>query len=171
MQNISSFSLWLSTVLGQPEDQIRYLLADESALQFLITWSLFEAKCFNGFMKVEHIEEYANTTSSICFSELDDIVLNFHLRYQENDFFTKLMHQQNNDELSKIRKKKFSTLCTKEKLFFLLFIVYRYRNNIFHGNKGVQSWLEYRHQINQCTKAMQVLVTHAEKITPSMKYS
>ena len=66
-------------------------------------------------------------------------------------------------------KKSFTELSTADKLFFLVFVVYRYRNNIFHGNKGVQSWLQYRDQIRRCTQVMQALVTHAERSAPTMK--
>ena len=41
----------------------------------------------------------------------------------------------------------------------LLVVVYRFRNNIFHGNKGVDSWLQYRPQIEKCTNVMQHLIT------------
>lgn len=34
-----------------------------------------------------------------------------------------------------------------QRIFFLAIVAYRFRNNMFHGNKGVQSWLLYTKQI------------------------
>jgi len=32
------------------------------------------------------------------------------------------------------------------------------RNNIFHGNKGVESWLQFAEQIEMCQGVMQKLI-------------
>ena len=43
-------------------------------------------------------------------------------------------------------------------LQFLVYIVFRYRNNIFHGNKGALTWLRYEEQIEKCTEIMLLLL-------------
>lgn len=47
----------------------------------------------------------------------------------------------------------------KSKLKLILFVVYRFRNNIFHGNKGVNSWIQYTEQIRHCVQVMKVLIS------------
>lgn len=42
----------------------------------------------------------------------------------------------------------------EQKLKFLLYVVFRYRNNMFHGNKCLSSWLKYKIEINHCIKVM-----------------
>jgi hypothetical protein len=68
------------------------------------------------------------------------------------------MHDQKLEDLEKIFSKKLNELDTYETTFMLLVVIYRFRNNIFHGNKGVQSWLVYREQIDLCINAMQFFI-------------
>ena len=46
-------------------------------------------------------------------------------------------------------------------VFFLTFVVYRFRNNIFHGNKRVDAWLRFQPQIQDCIRVMQIMISHA----------
>ncbi len=64
-----------------------------------------------------------------------------------------------------LEKERFSDLLAeKEKAVkFALCIIIRYRNNMFHGNKGVSSWLAYRQQINDCTCLMQHFISKNEQ--------
>jgi len=166
----ATFHSWLGTLFGHSELQVRRLLDDEAALHFLMAWSLFESKCFGGFVRAAKIECYARLTSkSIAAATLPDAAEHFHARYQDSKLFENLMHEQRNERLSSLLKAHFANLTTEDRLFFLVFVIYRYRNNIFHGNKGVMSWLHYREQIQYCIAAMQFMVSHAEQIKPTMK--
>ena len=66
---------------------------------------------------------------------------------------------------SYLKKENFSDLLAeKEKAVkFALCIIIRYRNNMFHGNKGVSNWLAYRQQINDCTCLMQHFISKNEQ--------
>lgn len=61
-----------------------------------------------------------------------------------------------------------SDMKPEDMVFFVAFVVYRYRNNMFHGNKGIHSWLQYGEQIRLCTEAMQAFVSHAESMSPTI---
>ena len=50
-------------------------------------------------------------------------------------------------------------LSESDMIFMLVFVIYRFRNNIFHGNKGVGSWLQYKEQIKWCFTVMQLLIS------------
>ncbi len=80
------------------------------------------------------------------------------------------MHNKNNPRLLELLAKPFSDIRNEEIIYLLVFVIYRYRNNIFHGNKGVQSWLNYQEQIKHCTRVMQVMISHAESKKPTMDY-
>lgn len=163
------FATWLSQLFRQSEHQVNRLLEDESALHFLITWSLFESKCFEGFLKAESIAAYAKKESAtLNLSDIRGIGAHFHERYQNSRLFQNLMHKQKNERLLSLLKESYADFTPEDVIFFLTFIIYRYRNNIFHGNKGVESWLQYREQIQLCIQAMQVMISHAEQVTPTM---
>ena len=165
-----AFHSWLAALFEQSEMDIRRLIDDETALQFLIAWSIFEAKCFSGFVKAAQIAGYAKRASpSVCQESISDAVAHFHARYQDESLFRHLMHRQDNTRLSGLIGHKLSDLTDEDRVFFLVFVIYRFRNNIFHGNKGVETWLRYREQIQYCIGAMQVLITHAEQAAPSIR--
>ena len=169
MLPISSFPSWLGTLLGQSESETKRLLSDESALHFLIAWSLFESKCFGGFVKAKDIGDFAKRACcSIDWQVLRASAEHFHTRYQRSTLFKNLMHGQTENRLSTVLQSPFNEVCDEDRLYFLVFVTYRYRNNIFHGNKGIQSWLQYREQIKHCTRAMQVMVSHSEASAPTM---
>lgn len=171
MPTKSSFPSWLSNCLGNSEAEIRRLLTDESALYFLIAWSLFESKCFQGFVKAEDIEDFAERASpTIDLTALQESAWHFYERYQNPTLRKRLMHNKNNPRLLELLAKPFSDIRNEEIIYLLVFVIYRYRNNIFHGNKGVQSWLNYQEQIKHCTRVMQVMISHAESKKPTMDY-
>jgi hypothetical protein len=62
------------------------------------------------------------------------------------------------EEMDQLRKKDISGFSFSEKIYFSMGVVYRYRNNIFHGNKKVDSWLQYRDCISKCIGMMQLLI-------------
>lgn len=170
MPHRPTFPSWLGTLFGHSELEVRRLLEDESSLHFLVAWSLFESKCFSGFVKAAQIEDYARVVSStIDWSALSEIAEHFHTRYQNSPkLFKNLMHHQKDKRLSALLATSFSAFTPEDGVFFLVFVIYRYRNNIFHGNKGVLSWLSFREQIQLCIQAMQVMVSHAESLKPTM---
>ena len=103
---------------------------------------------------------------------LQTIAEKFYNRYKDKRLYENLTHETTHKtkpkEVEEILKRDFGALEEFEVLFFLLYVVYPYRNNIFHGNKGVQSWLKFKPQIEQCIEIMQTLIT-LEKITQNHK--
>jgi hypothetical protein len=176
MPHRPSFAFWLSRLFGHSESQVRQLLKDETALHFLIAWSLLESKCFGGYMNANNIEAYAkNKSTTLDLSNLRNIGSYFHGRYQNKNLFNNLMHAKKikkikpeEERLVSLLGRPYSELTAEDVIFFITFVIYRYRNNIFHGNKGVTSWLMYREQIQFCIQVMQVMISDAEQATPTM---
>lgn len=172
---MSTFPRWLTTMLKENERDVVQILRDETALHFLIAWALFESKCFRGFLSAKDLRQFATRTSNEGFrvEQLRDALSHFHQRYQSKSTLGRLLHDDRNPKavvsaFEKCLGVPTSSLPREDQIFFVAFVLYRYRNNMFHGNKGVESWLQFRHQIQLCTGAMQMFVAHAESLIPSM---
>jgi hypothetical protein len=97
----------------------------------------------------------------------------FHQRFQGKRELANLLQDDKTPEdvatqFKNCLARPFAELRRAEIVFLASFVIYRYRNNIFHGSKGVASWLSYREQIGRCTEVMQAFVSHAEAILPTM---
>lgn len=157
-----TFDQWFAGYLQKDPSQVERLLNDGTATRFLIAWSLFESRCFEGFAKVCKFEKFSTEmTCHVQFRKEDflEAATHLHNRYQDKVLYKNLMHEQISKELVVILAKSFDALSPYEIMFMLLFVVYRFRNNIFHGNKGVESWLIYHEQITLCLTVMQLLIS------------
>ena len=156
-----SFELWFAKYLHQEVKEVELLLKDKTATKFLIAWSIFESKCFGGFVRIDTLPDFAKTlseNSDFDFEVVKAAAAHFHHRYQDSQRYTNLMHKQKSKELKNILSKEFEVLCNYEIALLLLLVIFRFRNNIFHGNKGVHSWLSYGEQINLCINTMQSFI-------------
>ena len=174
---MATFTKWLGMVLNQSELEIRRTLNDDTALHFLIAWSLFEARCFEKYVQAKKLRDYAETVASQGFSatRLSPQFDHFYNRYCEQPRsktqLSNLLHDAERPtdvgravrECLEKQKLKFTAA---DRIFLVCAVIYRFRNNMFHGSKGVQSWLRYKQEIELCTLAMQELILHAESITP-----
>lgn len=163
----ASFDRWFANYLQQSELQVETLLGDKMAIRFVIAWSLFETACFKGFATVPKfpsvVETIINNNASIK-QRLKEPAEHFHRRYQDKNHYRHLMHGKQSTELEQILAKPLSDLAEAEVIFMLLFIVHRFRNNIFHGNKGVLSWREYKSEITHCLVVMQTLISTCKEM-------
>lgn len=165
------FAEWLAIYFKQSPHEVVSLLRDTTAVRFLITWSIFESKCFNGYMREKDISKFANRVSKqkeFERADFDFYLKHFHERYQNKKLYRNLMHKQDSTKLEEILQKGSPELTNCDAVFFLSFVAYRCRNNIFHGNKGVGSWLRYQPQINYCSTVMQQLVILTEAARNSL---
>lgn len=160
----------LGSLLGQRSSEIERIMSDDTALQFLVAWSLFESKCCSGFAKIDKLKPYAERLASEQFASpvVDAIASAFHSRYQDRSRLKNLMHRQSSAPFERALNCPFGLLSPEDRLFVVCVVAYRYRNNMFHGNKGVASWLGFRPQIRQCIGALQAFVSHEESLRPTM---
>lgn len=154
-----AFENWLAEVFGQDESEVKLLLSNKTAMKFLIAWSIFEGRCFNRFMKASDIQSFAERLTN---NERFDVSLirvhaqYFHERYQDKKLYKNLIYDKSSKRIDVILKLPFDELNAFQTAEFSTFVVYRFRNNIFHGNKGVHSWLNFADQIGRCTLIMQL---------------
>ncbi len=166
----TNFERWLAGIFGQSEEQVGQLLKDPTAVQFLITWSIFETRLFERFMTRDKIRLFAEQRVNEQFdqSSIHEDAKYFHHRYSQHPTFYKNLLDQDKPkckelpEVDAILKSTFEMLDETQVLVLSTFVVYRFRNNIFHGNKGVTSWLQFKEQIDRCTNIMQRLISHVE---------
>ena len=83
----------------------------------------------------------------------------FHNRYQNTNNIRHLLHDQRNVHyFETIINKEYDDLSLEDKVVLLIFVSYRYRNNLFHGNKNVMTWKNYTQQIDYCLDFMMILL-------------
>lgn len=172
-----TFANWLGNLLQQNELEVQRLLADETALHFLLAWSLFESKCFRGELNAKKLGEFSENLAGRQDAPLDSLrgpAEHFHSRYQDPQKLSNLMPKDKTRKEVVVEFKKclnvpFDQLSRTQIIFLVAVVVYRFRNNIFHGAKGVGSWLRYKEQIRLCIGSMQTFVSHAETQSPTMR--
>ena len=170
---MAAFTKWLGTILNQSELEIRRTLNDETALHFLIAWSLFEARCFGKYVQAKKLRDYAETVTFQGFSKarLSPQFDHFYNRYSEQprsktQLSNLLQDLEKPTEVGRAVRnclaKEKGNFTEADHIFLVCAVIYRFRNNMFHGSKGVQSWLRYKQEIELCTSAMQELILHQE---------
>jgi hypothetical protein len=168
------FASWLADVLQGCKSDVDCLLDDETALHFLVAWSLFESKCFSGFLRAKCRPSFAEKAVREGFAPLkvNGQLEHFHGRYSDKKKLAHLLHDETKDiavvkEFRRCLASPLTEMQDGDRVFAVAFVIYRFRNNMFHGNKRVESWLRYREQISLCTGAMQEFVAHAQQVKPA----
>lgn len=168
-----NFDQWLADLLGLKTTEVTKLLEDETALHFLMAWSLFESKCFGGELKSCCLEDSARRLIKESFNcaPIWEAAKHFHDRYQDEALRKRLMQKEKccAARMTDVLKTSFDKLQPVDAAFLVALVVTRFRNNIFHGTKGIPSWPKYKDQIALCTGAMQSFVSHQESIKPTLK--
>ena len=145
---------------------------DPAAFWFLMVWNIFEKKCCAGDAG-KNIKALSKSPAiSDLFQQLPNLeqqFLFFYKRYSdEKEGKTRLSNLFCKPKAKKLKegtpkkdqKKEFSELIEKykqngaltneEKTDFLAQVVYRFRNNIFHVSKGLNTWERFKTEINNC---------------------
>lgn len=160
---------WLAQYLSSREenskdgkltlDHVKRLLKYENATLFLLIWPIMEQNIFDGYMRKSDIDKAAKRfVSSYQRLDMNEMFLHFYQRYQDETAFQRLKHNDTDDEFDGILEKQEDQITDKEKIAFLFYVVYRYRNNIFHGNKGIEEWNRYTEQITYCIQFMTKII-------------
>ena len=162
-----TFDTWFAGLFGQQEMDVKRLLNDGGATRFLIAWSMFESRCFDDTANEERsllLADRIVTDEAFDADLLSDALIHFYDRYQSASRLSALLHKRKSIRFSQLLCVPLEDLSNVERTFFVMFVVFRFRNDIFHGNKGVESWLHYREQIRLCTEAMQALISHVQTV-------
>lgn len=162
---------WVSNQLNIDKKWIDELYESELGLNFMLVCLIFEDKVFDKEIKMKNINEKIENLNGNLNEELENCFSKFIERYSSD--FEKLYHlcqdekcekkcskknckMKNIIEKYKLNKKNVFSL--DEKKYLLLRIAIRYRNNLFHPNKNIGTWLsKFEEQINDCIKVMKFI--------------
>lgn len=149
---------WLSKMLKIDPWLVSETVENQMATVFLLIWPILETKIFNSDMKYGQMIKVANQVSSkISYKSIDDIFLHFHERFQDEDKYRNLTNKHDWDRIEQILRESPDDVSKKRRITFLIYVVYRYRNNIFHGKKSLREWDRFSKEIQLCIKFMIIL--------------
>lgn len=152
---------WLASYFNTNDIQIREMLDSQLATSFLMIWPIMENKVFGGFFKSIKISDFVDN-HYLRYEEFvtENGVKHFYNRYKDKNKLRNLCHSDRfcKNSVKLIIEKDYNDLSNKEKLTLMLFVVYRFRNNIFHGNKGIKAWRNYTTEINFCINFMMKVI-------------
>ncbi len=151
---IKTLKSWIATYHNIEESEVESYFKNADVTGFLIIWTIFEQKIFKGFVKYEQLKTHPFDTG-----RLEKQISHFHNRYQNPTLYQNLRHkEESKPEVQVILSTNLQDLKTDDKCLLLLYVVYRYRNNIFHGNKGVSSWAKYATEIEYCVDVIRIIL-------------
>lgn len=157
---------WLADYYKTDRQNIKDMLNSQIATTYLLIWPVMEQNLCNGFMKLPEIKPLAQRCAPFYKQMgIEDDVKYFYNRYQDKARYRNLYYEteQRSYSIDKILRKKYELLLSTEKLELMIYVVYRYRNNIFHGSKGIDSWVQYSEQIEKCILFMMKIMDYCPK--------
>ena len=149
---------WLSRMLLIDTGLVPEVIKNQIATVFLLIWPIIETKIFNNDMSHAKIKSMAgNVKNKISDVDLENIFLHFHDRFQDDNKYEELRHGHKWSKIDYILQDPPERVSKKNRIIFMIFVVYRYRNNIFHGTKTIRTWSNFSKEIQLCIKFMILL--------------
>ena len=82
----------------------------------------------------------------------------FYNRYQDAEKYRRLTDSKKYESMERVLHTDYTKLSSEDKFILMMTTVFRYRNNIFHGNKAIGEWNKYSREIEYCTEFMMAVV-------------
>ncbi len=131
---------------------------------FAMIWNLFEDRCMDNFAKISKVNNFVESHISINNLEVDVIFDYFKDRYKvfdniydtENLLWKEHEHTYRDFVIEKFR----DTQCSHQnKIKAVLYIIFRLRNNLFHGEKDIAIINEQKRTFVLVNKFLMDLIT------------
>lgn len=150
---------WLADHFSTEAWNIQDMLQTQNATVYLLIWPIMEQRVFDGFMQGKKIVPVSEKLGEY-FDEMnaDEKARYFHSRYQDAEKYRRLTDSKKYKPMEIVLAKEYSELTNIEKMTLMMTTVFRYRNNIFHGNKAIGDWNKYSQEIEYCTEFMMSVV-------------
>ncbi len=131
---------------------------------FAMIWNLFEDRCMGNFAKISKVDNLVKGIISIDNLEVDAIFNYFKDRYKVADNIYDiecLLWRRNKNSYRNFVIKKFrDTQCShQDKIKAVLYIIFRLRNNLFHGEKDIAIINEQKQTFVLVNKFLMDLIT------------
>ena len=149
---------WLAKTLKIDDWLVSETVKNQMATVFLLIWPILETKIFNNDMSHTQIKNISDELKEkIDNNNLDAIAKHFYERYQDKNKYERLVSGHPWSKIEGILEKPYHKIYKENKISFMIFVVYRYRNNIFHGIKSIKEWGNFSEEIQLCIKFMVML--------------
>ena len=150
-KNTSEISQWIDNYLHISLDTEEYV----EVRNFLILWNLFEAKWFKcNFGRNKRNIQNIHLTSDIFNQTLQYLQRRYITNGSTNERFMRLRLRNNDDTTSIQRVLLGLTNNSCDIIKAIIMIIYRYRNNLFHGEKAIASLPMQRSAISARQRSM-----------------
>lgn len=118
---------------------------------FVVIWNLFEQKKMNRNASISEVDSFVNTITNIERVNVNEIFKYFQKRYvlgEDASILFERLNWRNNTRETRAKEETYNalrgTLDKKNQIKAILCIVFRLRNNLFHGEKNIDSIYKQR---------------------------
>ena len=160
---------WLSKkapAFGELSEQEKMAIMD-----FALLWCFFESCCLRNNANMKQIREYVKNLPDVAVIalEVEEISFYFKARYTENGEYSYRydhLHLEKSGNPPEVAKMLLGGAAgCREVLIGCLAILYRYRNNLFHGEKWMYEIQEQQNNFERATSLLRWLMDkHTEPI-------
>lgn len=131
---------------------------------FAMIWNLFEYRCMDNFAQIPKVDDFVNTLPSNLNLDVNIIFDYFKDRYKVVDNIyniESLLWRRNENIYRNFVIEKFrDTQCShQDKIKAVLYIIFRLRNNLFHGEKDIAIINEQKRTFVLVNKFLMDLIT------------
>ena len=131
---------------------------------FAMIWNLFEDRCMDNFAQISTVDDFVNTLPSNLNLDVNIIFDYFKDRYKVVDNIyniESLLWRRNENTYRNFVIEKFrDTQCShQDKIKAVLYIIFRLRNNLFHGEKNIAIINEQKQTFVLVNKFLMDLIT------------
>lgn len=133
----------------------------DSVKNFTLIWNVFEAKVFESNFTVDNAERVLNTRE-FTLDELDEFLAYFSNRYVANNETNERFERLNfrpNDRKNFVRDVLIGNNGEPGNIALaIMIIIYRFRNNLFHGLKEMRNIQEQQGNFEQANNFLKMIV-------------
>ena len=136
------------------EDSNNFLQSRRFLFEFAVIWNIFEKKKVRNHASIFDVSDFVERLPSIDNININEIFEYFKNRYTNNPNYANLFEalrwrdkeKDKKDETHRILLDKDSI--DKDKIKAVLYIIFRLRNNLFHGEKSILTIDQQRETFN-----------------------
>ena len=135
-----------------------------AVVDFALVWSFNEARCLGNMATMERIRRYVHDLPHEVLNseEIQELVNYFQDRYAEGDRFSyrydRLHLERSGNPEEVVRMLRGQTESHSESLVGCLGVVFRYGNNLFHGEKWAYGLQEQKENFERSTNLLRWLM-------------
>lgn len=132
-------------------------------MDFALLWSFFESQCLGNNANIPKVRDYVERLPEAVVKahEVEQISVYFRDRYTENGKYSyryQRLHLERSNNPPEVASMLLGEADCREALVGSLAILYRYRNNLFHGEKWENGIQEQQENFERATSLLRRLM-------------